>query len=136
MRSSWEQLAQYVGTNYGQDISNELQSKITVILIEPVHTDDVLLKHSMRETMIRNGQMNIQMARKAQETILEAAVQARLDMEALMKLTLIIFFICFYCACTYPIIPYTQQTEREPQYPAPACTALLYLVGLLYFCVR
>jgi hypothetical protein len=47
MRTSWEKLAQYVGTNYGQDISNELQNKITVILVEPVHTDDVLLKHSL-----------------------------------------------------------------------------------------
>jgi hypothetical protein len=48
MRTSWEKLAQYVGTNYGKDISNELQKKITVILVEPVHTDDVLLKHSLR----------------------------------------------------------------------------------------
>jgi hypothetical protein len=48
MRNSWEKLAQYVGTNYGQDISNELQNKITVILIEPVHTDDVLLKYGLR----------------------------------------------------------------------------------------
>jgi hypothetical protein len=89
IRTSWETLAQYVGTNYGQDISNELQNKITVILVEPVHTDDVLLKHSLRETMIYNGQMNIQRARKAQETILEAAVQAGLDMEAPTKLALL-----------------------------------------------
>jgi hypothetical protein len=39
--------------------------------------------------MIRNGQMNIQRARKAQETILEATVQAGLDMEAPMKLALL-----------------------------------------------
>ena len=26
-RTSWEKLVQYVGTNYGQDISNELQNK-------------------------------------------------------------------------------------------------------------
>jgi hypothetical protein len=39
--------------------------------------------------MIRNGHINIQTARKAQETILEAAVQAGLDMEALMKLALL-----------------------------------------------
>jgi hypothetical protein len=39
--------------------------------------------------MIRNGQKNIQRARKAQETILEAAVQAGLDMEAPMKLALL-----------------------------------------------
>jgi hypothetical protein len=89
MRTSWEKLAQYVGTNYGQDISNELQDKVTVILVEPVHTDDVLLKHSLRETMIRNGQMNIQRARKAQDTILETAVQGGLDMEAPMKLALL-----------------------------------------------
>jgi hypothetical protein len=89
MRTSWEKLAQYVETNYGQDISNELQNKITVILVEPVHTDDVLLKHSLRETMIRNGQMNIQRARKSQETILEATVQAGLNMEAPMKLALL-----------------------------------------------
>jgi hypothetical protein len=89
MRTSWEKLAQYVGTNYGQDVSNELQNKITVILVEPVHTDDVLLKHSLREIMIRNGQMNIQRARKSQETILDAAVLAGLDMEAPMKLALL-----------------------------------------------
>jgi hypothetical protein len=89
MLTSWETLAQYVGTNYGQDISNELQNKITVILVEPVHTDDVLLKHILRETMIRYGKMNIQRARKAQETILEAAVQGGLDMEAPMKLALL-----------------------------------------------
>jgi hypothetical protein len=62
MCTSWEKLAQYVGTNYGQDISNELQNKITVILVEPVHTGDVLLKHSLKETIIRNGKMNIQRA--------------------------------------------------------------------------
>jgi hypothetical protein len=42
---------------------------------------------------------------------------------------LIIFFIYFNCACTEPIIPYTQQMDREPQYPAPACTTLLYFNG-------
>jgi hypothetical protein len=36
MRTSRENSAQYVGTNYGQDISNEPQNKITVDIIEPV----------------------------------------------------------------------------------------------------
>jgi hypothetical protein len=89
MRNSWEKLAQYVGTNYGQDISDELQNKITVILVEPVQTDYVLLKHGLRETIIRKGQMNIQRYRKAQETILDAAVLAGIDMEAPMKLALL-----------------------------------------------
>jgi hypothetical protein len=89
MRTSWEKLAQYVGTNYGQYISNKFQNKTAVILVEPVHTDDVLLKHGLRETMIRTRQMNIQRARKAQETILDAEVLAGIDMEAPMKLALL-----------------------------------------------
>jgi hypothetical protein len=89
MRTSWEKLAQYVETNYGQDISNELQNKITIILVDPVHTDEVLLKHGLRETMIRQGQMNIQRDRKSQETILDAAVIAGIDMEAPMKLAIL-----------------------------------------------
>jgi hypothetical protein len=32
MRTSWEKLVQYVGTNYGQDINNELQNKVWVVL--------------------------------------------------------------------------------------------------------
>jgi hypothetical protein len=63
MRTSWETILQYVGTTYGQYISNGLQNKITVVLVEPAHTDDVLMIHGVREVMIRTGQMNIQRAR-------------------------------------------------------------------------
>jgi hypothetical protein len=52
MRTSCENLVQYAGTNYGQDINNELKSNITVVLIEHVHTNDVLLRHSVREVTI------------------------------------------------------------------------------------
>jgi hypothetical protein len=86
MRTSWEKLVQYAGTNYGQDINNELQNKVWVVLTEPVHTNDVLARHSVREVMIRNGQMNIQQARQAQESILKAALQAGTDMDAPMRL--------------------------------------------------
>ena len=48
MRTSWEKVVQYVGTNYGQDISNELQDKITVTLPEPTHTQTVLARHATR----------------------------------------------------------------------------------------
>jgi hypothetical protein len=89
MRTSWEKLVQYVGTNYGQDIINELQNKVWVVLTEPVHTDDVLARHSVREVMIRNGQLNIQQARQAQETIHKAAVQAGTDMDAPVKLAIL-----------------------------------------------
>jgi hypothetical protein len=89
MRTSWEKRVQYVGTNYGQDINNELQNKVWVVLAEPVHTNDVLARHSMREVMIRNSQLSIQQARQARETILKAAVQAGTDMDALMKLAIL-----------------------------------------------
>ena len=42
MRTSWEKLVQYVGTNYGQDISNELQNKAVIILTKPTHSAAVL----------------------------------------------------------------------------------------------
>jgi hypothetical protein len=59
MRTSWEKLVQYVGTNYGQDISNELQNKTPVDIPEPTHSDEVMLWHMQREAMVRAGQANI-----------------------------------------------------------------------------
>jgi hypothetical protein len=89
MRTSWEKLVQYVGTSYGQDISNELQNKVTVILAEPIHSPTVMARHATRALMIRNGQANLQQARLAQQTILEAAVDAATDPEAPMKLAIL-----------------------------------------------
>jgi hypothetical protein len=89
MCTSWEKLVQYDGTNYGQDINSELQNKVWVIIKEHVHTIDVLARHSVREVMIQNGQLNIQQARQAQETILKAAVQEGTDMDAPMKLAIL-----------------------------------------------
>jgi hypothetical protein len=38
-----------------QDISTELQNKITVDIIELVHSAEVLRKHGLIEAMIRSG---------------------------------------------------------------------------------
>jgi hypothetical protein len=89
MRTSWQKLVQYVGTKYGQDINNKLQNKVWVVLTEPVHTDDVLARHVAREVMIRNGQLNIQHARQAQETILKATVQEETEKDSPMKLAIL-----------------------------------------------
>jgi hypothetical protein len=88
MCTSWEKLLQYVGTNYGQDISKELQNKINVDIIEPVHSAEVLRKHGLREAMIRYGQQNVQWARIAQEIILKDAVVIN-DHDAPMKLAIL-----------------------------------------------
>jgi hypothetical protein len=80
---------QYVGTNYEQDISNELQNKVVVILVKPVHMDDVLMRHGVLEVMIQNFQLNIQWTRQAQETILRASVLAGIDLDAPMRLAIL-----------------------------------------------
>ena len=78
----------YVSTNYGQYISNELQNKLTVNLVEPVHALEVIARNIIQERMIRTGQSNIQIARETQKTILEAAVTAGIDDAAPMKQSL------------------------------------------------
>ena len=57
MQTSWEKLVQCVGSNYGQDVSNELQNKTTVKLDEPVHTTTVLTRHNSvsRHRTFRSG---------------------------------------------------------------------------------
>ena len=89
MRTSWEKLVQYVGTTYGQDISNELQNKTTVTLIKPVHSAAVITRHTTREQMICAGQANLQQAQRAPQLILEAEVAAGVDPEAPMKLAIL-----------------------------------------------
>jgi hypothetical protein len=88
MRTSWEKLVQYAGTNYGQDTSNERQNKINVDIIEPVHSAELLRKHGLRKSMIRSGKLNIQRARQAQEIIFKATVDAN-DPDAPMKLAIL-----------------------------------------------
>jgi hypothetical protein len=76
MRTSWEKLVQNVATNYWPDIINELQNKITVDIIEPVHSAEDLRKYGLREAMIRSGQRKIKLARQSQGIILKASVVA------------------------------------------------------------
>ena len=78
-RSSWETLVQYIGTNYGQDISNELKNKLTVNLVEPVHAPEVIAWHIIRERIFITRKANIKTARETQKIILEAAVTADID---------------------------------------------------------
>ena len=89
MRTSWEKLMQYVGTNYGQDISNELQNKAVITLAKPTHSAAVLARHAVHEMMICTSQMNLQTARQAQLLLLQALVDAGVDPEAPMKLAVL-----------------------------------------------
>jgi hypothetical protein len=89
MRTSWEKLVQFMGTNYGQDISNELQNKIPVILSEPVHTPEVLARHAIREQMVRTREENLQWACLSKRVILEAAAALGADPDAPMQLAIL-----------------------------------------------
>jgi hypothetical protein len=82
MRTSWEKLTEYVGTTYGQDISNELQNKTTVTITEPVHAPAILSRHGSRETVIRAGQGRIQSARRASQALIEAEIDLGTNLRA------------------------------------------------------
>jgi hypothetical protein len=90
MRTSWEKLVQFVGTNYyWQDISNELQNKIPVVLSEPVHMPEVLDRHAICEQMVRTREENLQRARLSKRIILEAAAALGTDPDAPMQLAIL-----------------------------------------------
>jgi hypothetical protein len=89
MRISWEKLMHFMGTNYGQDISNELQNKIPVILSEPVHTPEVLARHAICEQMVQTGEESLQRARLSKLSILEAAAALGADPDAPMQLAIL-----------------------------------------------
>ncbi len=82
MRTSWEKLTEYVGSTHGQDISNELQNKTTVLIAEPVHAPVILSRNQARETVIRAGQDIIQAARRASQASLEAEITLGTDVRA------------------------------------------------------
>jgi hypothetical protein len=61
-----------------------------VTLVEPVHTVKVMAQHALQVIMILAGQERIQNAtRVAQQTILQAAVEAGADQDAPMKLAIL-----------------------------------------------
>ena len=59
MRTTWEKLVQYIGTNYGQDISNELSNKAKVVIPEPEYLDGILNQHADRAAVVIAGQQRL-----------------------------------------------------------------------------
>ena len=89
MRTSWEKLVQYVGTNYGQDISNELQNKATVTIPEPTYSEEIRERHEVRELVVRNAQQNLQTAREQQLQMMQAALEEGNDPELPVRIALL-----------------------------------------------
>jgi hypothetical protein len=89
MRTLWEKITEYVGTTYGQDISNELQNKSTVVIAELVLAPAILMRHQAQEANTRVGQNNLQDARRAGQAILQAEVAAGLNARAPIDLAIL-----------------------------------------------
>jgi len=79
LSTTWDKIVHHAGTIYGHDISNELQNKTTVTIPEPVHTQQVLDKHSDRVIRLRAQQARLANARAVKKTALETAITAGED---------------------------------------------------------
>ena len=74
MRTTMEKIVQYVGANLGPDIANELENKTESVLAEPAHTAAVLARHANREALVRANRANLQAAREARCTAIQAVI--------------------------------------------------------------
>ena len=77
------------GTTYGQEISNELQNRVTFILPEPVYAPAVMTRHAKRVKIIRTGQDALKKAREAKRSKLEAEVNAGTNPDAEIDLAIL-----------------------------------------------
>ena len=63
MRITQEKIAQYIGTKYGEDISNELQNKLRVVIPAPAYSPSMLTRHALRIVLVRSQQVTLKTAR-------------------------------------------------------------------------
>ena len=75
MRLTWEKVCDYVGTEYGNDIANELINKQEMTLPQPTYPQSVQVRHNTRENVIRTGQQNMLTAKEVQLATLEAQAE-------------------------------------------------------------
>ena len=59
MRATQEKIAQYLGVKYGEDISNELTNKTTVVIPPPVYSQAILQKHQEWEAHVCKKQTKV-----------------------------------------------------------------------------
>ena len=73
-RMTWEKIIQYVGTQYGHNISNELQNKTTVTLQEPEYDLAIRTRHEEFTRMKQAGFTRLLVAEQARLTAVEGAI--------------------------------------------------------------
>jgi hypothetical protein len=72
MRTTQEKIAQYVSVKNGEDISNELSNKKTVVVPPPVYSIAIQLKHQEWEAHVRKKQTKAKAALQAKLSKLQA----------------------------------------------------------------
>ena len=83
-------MVQNVSNNYRQDISNELHNKTFVNITSPVHSTQVIVSPTTWGQLVRMGLTNLQVARRAQSSILRVvAVFDPTDAELPMKIEIL-----------------------------------------------
>jgi biopolymer transport protein ExbD len=68
----WEKITEYSGTEYGEDIANELRNEVEVTLPMPTHPDAAAQRHAARVAVITAARTNMEAARQAQLSALQA----------------------------------------------------------------
>ena len=61
---------------YGEDINNDLNSKVKLNLVTPVQLTEVLERHTTREALVRTVKSNIQAACRSQAIMLRLVATA------------------------------------------------------------
>ena len=72
LRTTQEEIAQYMGTKYSKDIEKELKNKITVTLPAPTYSSAIMLRHQEWEAIVWQRQNNLLTALRAELASLEA----------------------------------------------------------------
>ena len=79
LRTTLEKIIQYVGTKYGEDIANEIESRSLSTFTPPQHTAEVLRKHAAKTTLKRTQQNALLGAHQVMEANLQALIAANPD---------------------------------------------------------
>ena len=72
MRTSWDKISEYVGTECGNDIANELKNKRELVIPEPTYSNQVQTRQTNQEQAIRTAQANMTQAKQDQLAGLQA----------------------------------------------------------------
>ena len=79
LRTTLEKIIQYVGTKYGKDIANEIESRSLSTSTPPQHTAEVLRKHAAKTILKRTQQNALLGAHQVMEANLQALIAANPD---------------------------------------------------------